>query len=449
MARDDEIRTEVATAVDEQRTGPSGCVLFVSDGEPKDKGKTYTLERGTARVGSGEGCELRLNDRKVSRMHAEISVTEEGVALRDLDSTNGTYYVGSRIKSAQLLYGAEVRVGKTRLVILPISNEGDIEPETESEYGELLGASTPMRRLFSVMKRLEGSEAPVFVHGETGVGKELVARTLHANSPRADGPFVVLDCGAVPDSLVDSHLFGHVRGAFTGAIGTHTGVFERADGGTLLIDEIAELPVELQPRLLRVLETGQLQRVGDSRLLQVDVRIVAASHQDLFEEVRTGRFRQDLFYRLAVVRLEVPPLRLRTEDIPLLARLFVQDIAGPGKATIPDRVLSLMGSHPWPGNVRELRNVVHRMLSLGDQELMKHATGPLGGPAQTSAASDGNARLPYKEAREQVVGEFEAAYVQTVLERAGGNISKAARTAGITRRYLKELMRKHRFDSKS
>ncbi|MFC1611535.1 sigma 54-interacting transcriptional regulator [Myxococcota bacterium] len=433
--------TDVAIDPAQELAGAfSGCVLYVAEGGSDDRGRHLLLSRGSAVVGTAPDCDLQLHDSQVSRKHAEFTVEKQGIALRDLGSTNGTNYLGNRIGNALLKHGAHLRLGKTVLALLPLSQTDGIEPEESTQYGELIGASVAMRRLFTVLRQLETSDAPVIIQGETGTGKELVARTLHEKGSRRAKPFVVLDCGAMPQQLIDSKLFGHVRGAFTGAIGDRAGVFEEADGGTLFLDEIAELPIELQPRLLRVLETGQTQRIGSNTHCQVDVRVIAATHRDLKDAVKEGLFRGDLFFRLAVVSVLVPPLHERPEDIPLLARHLAVQLSGDSTEPLPDNVLNLMSGYDWPGNVRELRNVVYRLLSLGDlagqlPESMDPDVDKGHGSVDTS--------IPYKEAREKVVGGFEAAYVGAILERHDGNISAAARSARIARKYFKELMRKH------
>lgn len=412
-----------------------GCVVYVTQGLPEDKDGFVDLKHGRIVVGTAATCGLKLNDPRVSRAHAEFAVTERGIAVRDLQSTNGTYYLGNQLIEAVLKPGARLRMGTTEIILLPRNERADVEPDEATSYGRLKGVSPKMRQVFSVLRRLEGHDVPVLILGETGTGKELVAQTLHEQSARRDGPFVVLDCGSVPAELVDSELFGHAKGAFTGANHERVGLLEQASGGTLFLDEIGELPIDLQPRLLRALDTKRIRRVGENRYRSIDVRVVAATHRDLGDSIHRGRFREDLFYRLAVVRLTLPALRERPEDIPVLAQVLAAEI-GDGDAELPDDVLNLMSAHEWPGNVRELRNVVHQLLALG-----QWPEGPQGPRRRPAAEVD--ASLPYKMAKEELLNRFEEAYVSSLLERCGGNISKAARTAGIARRYFKELMHKH------
>ncbi|MBI5511799.1 MAG: sigma 54-dependent Fis family transcriptional regulator [Deltaproteobacteria bacterium] len=424
------------TSHGKERAGALGCVLYVAEGAAEDKGRHLSLRQGTATVGTAPSCDLQLHDATVSRQHAEFSITKDGVGFRDPGSTNGTHYLGQRIQQAHLKHGARLRMGSTVIMILPLADAAGIEPDESTQYGDLMGASMAMRRLFSVLRRLETSDAPVLVVGETGTGKELVARTLHAKSERHNKAFVVLDCGAIPRELVDSELFGHNRGSFTGAVADRAGVFEEADGGTLFLDEIGELPLEQQPRLLRVLETGEVRRVGANTHRKVDVRVIAATHRDLNEAVRAGKFREDLYYRLAVVNVTVPALRERPEAVPLLAQPLVGKLRGQRGEPLPESVVAMMANYPWPGNVRELRNAVHRLVSLGE---LPQETLDVPEEARTPVDSS----RPYKEAREQVVAAFEAEYVRALLKKCDGNISHAARAAGIARRYFKELMRKH------
>jgi DNA-binding NtrC family response regulator len=274
--------------------------------------------------------------------------------------------------------------------------------------------------------------------GETGTGKEVLARAIHARSARAKMPFVVVDCGAVAPTLIESELFGHVRGAFTGAVSDRSGAFLEADGGTIFLDELGELPMELQPKLLRVLEAGTIRRVGEDKHRKVDVRVVAATHRDLEKEIDAGRFRRDLYYRLAVVLVTVPPLRDRLDDIPFLARHFVQQM-GRGDFELPRALLARFAAYHWPGNVRELRNLVERALAGADIDPLPQE------PQAARALSTGEnlTDLPFKEAKERLVDSFAKEYLAALLEKCGGNISEAARQAGIARNYVHRLVQKY------
>jgi transcriptional regulator with PAS, ATPase and Fis domain len=333
-----------------------------------DAGKTY---RGAARrvlLGSHPKAELSLTDPYVSRQHARVEVGEGEIVLRDLGSTNGTRIHDTRIREALLHDGAVIELGGTRVRFRAVDTGFSVELAAEDWFEGLVGRSVAMRELFALLARVAPSEATVLVEGETGTGKELVARAIHARSKRAAKPFTVFDCGAMPGALIESALFGHERGAFTGATETMPGVLERADGGTLFLDEIGELAPELQPKLLRALQSGEVRRVGATDDIRVDVRVVAATHRDLERMVAAGTFREDLFYRVAVIRLRVPALRERPDDIPLLAAHFAKEIGVP--ASLPqdalDTLFAGLAARDLPGNVRELRNLVERAIVLAD-----------------------------------------------------------------------------------
>ncbi len=410
-----------------------GCVVYVASGEPGDAGRHITLRKGSLVVGKAKECRLRLRDKLLSRRHLELMVTAEGIVAHDLDSTNGTRIDNQRIERAVLQPGARLRLGNTLLVLLPLARGDGLPPSDKERYGELLGRSLPMRRLFAVLERAESSEAPALITGETGSGKELVARAIHAHGLRRSAPFVVFDCAGVSPTLASDLLFGHARGAFTGASGERAGVFELADGGTLFIDELGELPLELQARLLRAVETGEVMRLGESEVRKVDVRIVAATHRDLARAVGEGRFREDLYFRLAVLEVDVPPLRERREDIPLLVAELIR--RSNAKAdSIPAAVIGKMLAHDWPGNVRELRNAIDRLLALGSAAA---GSEPLPEPPEDGAVGR------FRESRRRVLDDFERAYVEALMEEHGDNLSQAARASGLERHHLRNLLRKH------
>jgi transcriptional regulator with PAS, ATPase and Fis domain len=306
----------------------------------------------------------------------------------------------------------------------------------------VLGASASMRELFAKLKAASGQNVTVLLEGETGTGKELLAREIHQHSPRRDGPFVIVDCGAIPAALIESELFGHARGAFTGAAGDRAGAFEEAHGGTIFLDEIGELDLPMQPRLLRALESGQIKRLGEAAHRKVDVRIIAATNRDLERAVNQATFRADLFYRLAVVRLRVPPLRERPEDVqPLALALFAEAARRFGLDQAPalsPAALQELLSHRWPGNVRELRNFCERLVALA----------PAGAPlAPVSSAGpealDPITELPFKEAKAQSVAQFDVQYLTRLLERCGDNVAEASRRSGIDRVHLFRLIKKY------
>jgi two-component system, NtrC family, response regulator GlrR len=388
-------------------------------------------------IGTHESNDLVLTDSAVSRFHCELFIDSQGFRVRDLDSKNGTAVDGLRIVDAYLKNGSQIVLGRTGLR-LELGHAISAVPLSEhTRFGGLVGCSPAMRALFAMLERAAGSDASVLLEGETGTGKEGAALGLHQASGRSDGPFVVVDCGALPGELLESELFGHERGAFTGAEATRIGAFEAADGGTLFLDEVGELPLHLQPKLLGALERRAVRRVGSSVTSPVDVRIIAATHRDLRLAVNQGTFRPDLFFRLAVVRITLPPLRQRPEDLPLLVDHFLERLEAPASAAErlrrPEFLAGLRAS-TWPGNVRELRNHIERCLVLDEVP-----------PFAASAPGERFAidpRLSYAEARRRVLSEFERRYLQALLELHGGNKSKAAREAGMARAHMYLILRR-------
>jgi transcriptional regulator with GAF, ATPase, and Fis domain len=390
-------------------------------------------------VGQSPACELKLSDPEVSRRHLALELVDQRLRVTDLGSKNGTFINGVCITEAFLTGGEDVRLGKT---VLKVERQAGGVPTvvlpTKTSFGRILGASRELRRLYPLCEKLAAATVPVIIEGETGTGKEVLAESLHEEGPLADRPFVVFDCTAVSPSLVESELFGHERGAFTGAISTRKGVFEQADGGTLLIDEIGDLDLTLQPKLLRALERSEIRRVGGDHPIKVQVRVLAATRRDLDREVQAGRFRDDLFHRLAVARLELPPLRERRGDVALLAKQFYRELgADPGALT--GEQLRKWEDYAWPGNVRELRNAVARLLVLGE-----HAPQEIGDQRPETETGDLVDRvlalgLPIVEARERIVQEFEQRYIERVLANHNGVVSHAAKASGIARRHFQRI----------
>ena len=334
-----------------------------------DRGETIAIAETPVTVGSGGGCDVLLSDPTISRKHLGIEPGPAGLVVRDLGSTNGSFVQGSRFNELTLGFGTEVTIGKTVLKYLPTEEEVDLAPSDQESFGSLVGRDPKLRRLFRVLDDVAATEATVLIEGETGTGKELLAEEIHRHSPRKDGPFIVFDCGAVPDELIESALFGHVRGAFTGAITDRPGAFEEADGGTLFLDEIGELAPGVQPALLRALDKQSVRPVGGSTYTRASVRVVAATNRNLRAEIAARRFREDLYYRVAVVRMSVPPLRERPDDIPLLVQHFMRQFRGDNPLQVTREDLERLRRHDWPGNVRELRNVIERAcaVSHGDR----------------------------------------------------------------------------------
>ena len=409
-----------------------------------DRGTRLEVERETVVAGAATGCDLVLTDPAVSSRHFELTATRAGFVLTDLGSTNGTTVEGLRVGSCRLDAATSIQIGRTRIRFSPARGSVEVPLSAADRFGSLLGGSAAMRRAFAVLERVAATDATVLLEGESGTGKELAAQSLHAASPRAEGPLVVVDCGAIPEGLVESELFGHERGAFTGADRSRQGSFEAASGGTVLLDEIGELPLAVQPKLLRVLESRRVKRVGSTGSIPVDVRVVAATNRDLAAEVAAGRFREDLYYRLAVVRVEVPPLRRRREDIPALVRHFVERLApetGPADPFGPE-LLAMLERHDWPGNVRELRNVVERLLVL--PELGPEALGASARePCEEGSFMASLLSRPFHEARTEWTERFEKVYLKGRLAASGGVVLRAAEAAGIPRQTFHRLMRKH------
>ncbi len=420
--------------------------LTVIDGP--SRGRRVDVARGAARLGSSSGADLVLDDPTVSRLHCEVRVRARGVSVRDLGSTNGTFSSGIRLREAELPPGAVLRLGQSAVRVDVGADDVFDEVASGSSFGELLGASLPMRRLYALLARVAPSDATLLVRGETGSGKEVLARSVHAASPRRAGPFVAVDCGAIPEQLFESEMFGHVRGAFTGAIADRMGAFEEAHRGTLFLDEIGELPLSSQAKLLRAIETRTLRRVGAPGTRAVDVRIVAATHRRLDEAVNTGGFREDLYYRLAQVEAHLPPLREREGDVALLARQFFRARGGQGEP--PAELLASLARRSFPGNVRELRHVVARALLLGTIGRGGPASPvALAAPVDVPAIDVPALHLPIKAAREAWIEQFELIYARNVLARAGGNVTHAAELAGTNRRHLQRIVARLGLDPRS
>ena len=435
------------------------ATLTIVEGE--GKGKELVIERERVTVGRSVICDLVLADKAVSSTHFEIVAGDRGFLLHDLDSTNGTLCSTEgggelRVREIWLRPGVNIRAGQSVLRFALGKGTIEIDLSQNDRFHELVGKGVRMREIFATLEKVAPTELTVLVRGETGTGKELVARALHKSSRRKAGPLVVQDCSAIPKDLIESTLFGHERGSFTGATDRHRGSFEQADGGTIFLDEIGELDLALQPKLLRVLENREIKRVGGDRAIPVNVRVVAATNRDLRQMVNDGTFREDLYYRLGVVTVELPPLRERPEDVPLLVEHFAQDFAArrwPGedrKLGISKDAMARLVQFPWPGNVRELKNTIERGASLADgpeltvRDLLPSSqkTPPVqlpGGDAEQFVAN----ALPFKEAKQRVLDVFEAAYLKALLDKHGGNITRSAQAAGLTRYHLRELAKRY------
>ncbi len=435
----------VARPLAQPATSPQLRRVVVVEGP--DKGHSFTLDpNAPSRIllGTSPVCELRLTDPTVSRRHAAFEPAGKRYRLTDFNSTNGTFVDGVAVVEAFVTGGELVRVGSSALRIETDEVEAQPAPlPSAMRFGSLLGASVAMRRLYPLCERLAKATVPVVIEGETGTGKEVLAESLHDVGGR-QGPFVVFDCTAVSPNLMEAQLFGHERGAFTGAVAARAGVFEEADGGTLLIDEIGDLDLPLQAKLLRVIDRGELRRVGGQRSIKVDVRVLAATRRDLDKAVAAGRFRDDLFHRLAVARIELPPLREREGDVILLARHFATEMAGRADVLTPE-VLARFADYSWPGNVRELRNAVARFIALGDT--VEEPAWPTRPAAARAPSPGGNgsdwldeiigAHPTFVIARRKALDEFERRYVEKALAAHEGNVAQAARASGLALRYFR------------
>ncbi|KFA91242.1 sigma 54-interacting transcriptional regulator [Archangium violaceum] len=427
------------------------CRIQVSAGP--DEGKSLVSDKERLRCGAHPTNDLVLaEDRTASRHHFEIINTERGWLLVDLNSTNGTFLDGRRIERAYLSAGAQIRAGSSTLTFAPIDEEVTVEPDREGELCGLVGQSVKMRQVFALIKKIAPMDVSVIIGGETGTGKELVAQAIHELSGRKKGPMVVLDCGAIPPNLIESELFGHEKGSFTGAMAARPGAFERAHGGTIFLDELGELRLDLQPKLLRVLENREVRRVGGNDTLEVDCRVIAATNRDLPKEIAAGNFREDLFFRLSVINLQLPPLRERREDIPLILKRGLADpevVARHGRKRISPEALSLLMAYGWPGNVRELMNVLSHVLAFSDgEEVLPEHLPPRVRGQQREGPLPFNEHLTFKDAKEQLLENFEREYVTSVLTRCEGNLSRAARESGLHRKSIERLVKKYQLDAK-
>lgn len=405
-----------------------------------DAGLERQLDGSAPRLllGSGPACDLRISDRMVSRRHAALDVRDELLRIVDLGSRNGTRVNGVLVSDAGLAGGELIRVGETEIAVSRARASEPGRVPTAMRFGRVVGASLELRRLYPLCERLAHSDIPVVIEGETGTGKEALAESFHELGRRAKGPWVVFDCTAVPPNLLESELFGHERGAFTGAVSNRKGVFEQAHHGTLFIDEIGDLDVALQAKLLRAIERSEVRPLGGDRVVRVDVRIIAATRRDLDREVQAGRFRDDLFHRLAVARVELPPLRDRRGDVAILARHFAEELGGDANA-IPAEVVARWEDYAWPGNIREIRNAVARYLALGELGRLDAATASAGESMVDWVEEILALGLPLSDARDRVIQGFEERYIVRALQSSGGNVTHAARAAGVGRRYFQTL----------
>jgi transcriptional regulator with GAF, ATPase, and Fis domain len=417
-------KTQILAATGRTTLTMAGARLTVVRGP--DRGATRRLDREEIVVGTAPSADLQLEDGTVSRNHLVLRVTPGGYVVEDLGSTNGTRLSGRRFGVAYVELGDRIDIGATTLRLEADADPVELELSGRDSFGRLLGRSVAARRLFAILERVAKADATVLISGETGSGKDLAAEAIHEASPRAHGPFVVVDCSALVGALMESELFGHERGAFTGADAPRRGAFEEASGGTLFLDEVGELPRDLQAKLLGALERREIRPVGASRARPVDLRVIAATHRDLKLDVNQHRFREDLFYRLNVVNVRIPPLRDRGDDVLLLAEHFWRIYRNDPSAALPPALGATLAGFDWPGNVRELRNRIERAAVLDRDD------------------NDASAEpRSFGEAKALAIEHFERAFVTSLVARAGGNVSEAARLASMDRMYLTKLLRKY------
>jgi DNA-binding NtrC family response regulator len=411
-----------------------------------DKGKHLESAQERITVGTSSKNDLVLTDPGVSRHHLRIELSPLGFQLTDLGSTNGTWFKDALVHQMVSPSSCDLRLGDTTLRISALDREEEIPLHDDDHFGSVLGKSASMRELFRNLRQVSGKDVPILLEGETGTGKDLIARTIHENSARKDKPFIVVDCGSIPATLIESELFGHAKGAFTGAQSARMGAFEEASGGTIFLDEIGELELAMQPRLLRVLEQREIKRVGESKHIKVDVRVIAATHRDLVRAVNDGGFRSDLFYRLAVVHLRVPALRQRPEDLEQLVTSMLPGIAeqlGRDPPELSAETLQQMIAHSWPGNVRELRNFLQRVVALApDQTAAPFPTVDIPRREGELTVED-LLDLSFREAKAKWTEHFDREYITRLLERTKGNVAEAARESGIDRVHLFRLVKRY------
>jgi DNA-binding NtrC family response regulator len=428
-------------------------VTIVAKGRFEVRGGKLTVKQGTGNkpdleigpetmvVGRNEACDLVLDDKKVSAVHMELVATERGVRVRDLGSRNGTFVGDTRIGEVYLTKNTTILCGDSVLSFGPSTPEQVSVPEA-AEFGPLVGSSPAMRSVFEKLRKAAPTDLTVLVLGETGCGKELVAQAIHQASSRSTKPFVVVDCGSIPASLAESALFGHERGSFTGAVDKRVSPFVEADGGTVFLDELGELPPDVQPKLLRALAEQRIKSVGSNSYRPVNVRVIAATRRDLTREVNAGNFRSDLYFRVAQLKVELPALRQRLEDIPALVRRMLRDIGDPGAYDrIPHESMERLMRHDWPGNVRELRNVVavaHAFNKEGPLDIAAYLS-----PLQSTAESTPTRGRTFQDAKRDVLARFEREYFVALYAECNGNVSEMGRRAAMERAHVRGYLRRH------
>lgn len=433
------------------------CQLIFLDGPYK--GKKLTLNRDRLSIGKREGNDILIQDKTVSRKHCEIVYESDSFLLRDCDSTNGTFLNGSKVKEAYLSPADVIKLGNTQLEFIVFDEKVSIEPSEKEIFGAMVGKSRKMRQIFAILEKISKTHASVIIEGETGTGKDLVAKAIHEHSTRRSHPFLVFDCTGVAPNLIESELFGHEKGAFTGAIRSRPGIFEGAKGGTVFLDELGELPIDLQPKLLRALENREVRRVGANTATKIDVRVISATNRNLKQEIQGGKFREDLYYRMSVVKISLPPLRDRPEDIPLIierlltTQTYNKTPTGFKVIRVEDDALKLLQRYPWPGNVRELANILERACSFVEGETIRRGDlefvfSEIDDAEERTENMRINTDIPFKEAKQEIVERFEKEYLEELLKKHNYNLSKASREAKVDRKHIRNLLKKYGIETK-
>lgn len=427
--------TKILTAPNQQPLILKKSRFAVQKG--RDAGKELLVQKTVVSIGSLPENDLVLTDPTVSRKHAVVEERGEGYVIRDLDSTNGTFLDGVRIREGFLSPGAVIRLGETELSVSPLKQRIENLKSDADHFGELIGSSTPMQEVYGILERVAPTDVTILLEGETGTGKELAARAIHANSKRKDGPFVIIDCGSVAPNLVESELFGHEKGAFTDAVKMRQGAFELAHNGSIFLDEIGELPLDLQPKLLRALDQRETKRIGADKPVSFSTRIIAATNRDLVKEVKAGRFREDLYYRLSVVRVHMPPLRDRKNDIETIAERILRGISaeiGKKVSGVSAEASAALMTYLWPGNVRELKNVLGRAAALCDGSTIEAKDLFLSHSRKTDTVEGLSGKT---------LEDIEKAAIIATLKATSNNKTETAKKLGIAYSTLYEKMKKY------
>ncbi len=420
---------------------------FVSGGVAKaPDGNTFSIEVDALLIGRDAGANIVLADPEVSAFHCELRAVSEGILVKDLGSTNGTFLGPVRVREAIVVTPSELTLGRSKVHVEPQAKKR-VDVGFSDRFGPLVGGSPKMRRVFSVLEKVAGTALSVLILGETGTGKELVAKAIHEASDRKQGQFVVVDCGSIPPTLAESILFGHEKGSFTGATERRKGALADAHEGTLFLDELGELPLELQPKLLRALSEKQVKRVGGSAFEPIDVRVLAATRRDLGAEMNAGRFRSDLFFRIAQVKVELPSLRERVTDIPQIVEDVCQRVGKPHHAAmVLSWIEKRMAAHDWPGNVRELVNVASVAATLADEPGAIDDVLTLARDESAADVPHGGSSGGFGTAKRVAIGAFEREYFSGLAKRCKGNVSEMARQSGIERHHVRAYLRKYDID---